>query len=120
MRQQAKQSKILPASEVQNNFGAIARQVKNGEYKEVIVTNRGEPAIAIVGVKELEALKEFREKERRKKALELLRQVRKEVQARVNKKLTDEEAMKVADRFSRELIEDLEKQKIIRFELKSS
>lgn len=114
------QSKTLPASQVQNNFGAIAKQVRDGEYKEIIVENRGEPIVAIVDMEELQAMREFREQERRKKALELLREARDEVQARLSNKLTDKEAMKIADRFSHELVEDLAKEGRVKFERKSS
>jgi prevent-host-death family protein len=112
------QTKKLPASLVQNNFGAIIRQVRRGEVKEVIVENRGEPVAAIVDVEELQAMRAFREQEKRKKALQLLREARTEVQARLTKKLTDEEAMAIADRFSRELIEDLAKAGKVKFERK--
>jgi prevent-host-death family protein len=112
------QTKTLPASQVQNNFGAIVNQVRRGEVKEVIVENRGEPVAAIVDMEELQAMREFREQEKRKKALNLLREARKEVQDRLTKKLTDEEAMELADRFSRELIEDLAKTGKVKFERK--
>jgi prevent-host-death family protein len=112
------QTKTLPASQVQNNFGAIVNQVRRGEVKEVIVENRGKPVAAIVDMEELQAMREFREQEKRKKALNLLREARKEVQDRLTKKLTDEEAMELADRFSRELIEDLAKTGKVKFERK--
>jgi prevent-host-death family protein len=114
------QTKILPASDVKNNFGAIVSQVKNGEYKEVIVENRGEPIVAIVGVGELEAMKEFREKERQKDALERLKKLRARIQARIKGRLSDKEADELAERLSRELIEDLEKTGTIKFEKNSS
>ena len=114
------QTKTLPASEVKNNFGAIASQVKKGEYKEIIVENRGEPIVAIVGVEELEAMKEFREKERQKDALERLRALRARIQARIKGRLTDQEADEIADRFSRELIDDLEKTGKVKFERNST
>ena len=98
------QTKILPASEVKNNFGAIASQVRNGEYKEVIVENRGQPIVAIVGVEELQDMRAFREKKRREEALALLRQARKEVQDQTKGKLTSEEVKTLANRFGRELV----------------
>jgi prevent-host-death family protein len=105
---------------LKNNFGAIVSQVKNGEFKEVIVENRGEPIAAIVGVDELEAMKEFREKERQKDALGRLRKLRARIQARIKGKLTEQEADEMADRFSRELIEDLEREGKIKFEKNAS
>jgi prevent-host-death family protein len=112
------QTKILPASEVKNNFGAIVSQVKKGVVKAVIVENRGVPIVAIVGVDELEAMKECREKERQKNALARLKRLRARIQARIKGKLTDEEADELAERFSRELVEDLEKAGKIKFEKK--
>ena len=114
------QTKILPASEVKNNFGAIASQVKRGEIQEVIVENRGEPIVAIVGVDELGAMREFRERKRQKDALERLKKLRSRIQARIKGKMTDKEADEIADRLSREVIEDLEKTGKIKFEKKAS
>ena len=114
------QTKTLPASEVKNKFGAIASKVRNGEYGEVIVENHGEPVVAIVSVEELEAMKNFREHERRKKALLLLREARAEVQAHTQGNLAPEEVKTLANRFSNELVEDLEKEGKVRFEEPSS
>ena len=112
------QTKTLTASQVQNNFGAIVKQVRSGEVKEVVVENRGEPVAAIVDVEELQAMREFREQEKRKQVLNNLRELRAKIQARTKEKLNDEEAMAIADRFSHELIEDLEKEGKVRFERK--
>src|SRR5689334_20217549 len=109
------QSKTLPASQVQNNFGAIVKQVRDGEYKEVIVENRGEPVVAIVDVEELQAMREFREQVRRKRALDKLRALRAKIQACTKEPLSDEQAEAIADRFSRGLVEGLEKRGKIRF-----
>lgn len=114
------QTKILPASEVKNNFGAIVNQVKNGIISDVVVENRGKPIVAIMRVEDKEALKEFREKERQKEALALLRKARARVQARTRDKLPDQEADKIANKFSREFIEDLEKEGKVIFERKST
>jgi len=109
-------SKTIPASQVKNNFGSIVSQVSRGKYPEVIVENRGEPVAAIVSIDDLKVLKETRERARQKEALARLRQVRARVQARVKGKLTEQEADDIANRFSRELVEDLEKEGKIKFE----
>jgi prevent-host-death family protein len=114
------QIKTLPASEVKNNFGAIASLVKRGEYKEVIVENRGEPVVAIVGVEELRAMRELQEERRQEEALGRLKRLRSRIQARIKGKMTDEESNEVASRFSRELIEDLEREGKIKFEKSTS
>lgn len=113
-------TKTLPASEVKNNFGAIASQVKNGTFVDVVVENRGEPIVAIVSMEDREALRKFREKERRQEALDRLRKVRAQVQAEVTGKLSDKEVSSVANRFSRDLVEDLEREGKVRFERKAS
>ncbi len=114
------QTKTLPASQAKNNFGAIVHQVRSGQYSAIIVENRGEPMVAIVGVEELQAMKEFREQARRREALNQLRALRAKIQARNKNKLNDKEASSIANRFSRELIEDLEKEGKIRFEHKAA
>jgi len=110
------QSKTVSASQIKNNFGALVSEVRNGRYPEILVENRGEPIVAIVSISELEAIKEFREQEKRKKALALLREARTKVQARINGTLTDKEADQLANRFSREFIEDLAKEGKVKFE----
>jgi prevent-host-death family protein len=110
------QTKILSASEVKNNFGTIASQVKRGDVKAVIVENRGEPIVVIVGVGELEAMRELQEKERQKDALARLKRLRVRIQARIQRKITDKEAEELADRFSRELVEDLEREGKVKFD----
>lgn len=112
------QTKILPASQVKNNFGAIVAQVHNGEYKEVIVENHGEPLVAIVDVGELEVMKEFRKKMKQTEALTLLRQAREEVRARTPNIKTEKDAVKLANRFSREFIKDLARERKLKFERK--
>lgn len=113
-------AKTISASQVKNNFGTIVSQVQKGEYPEVIVENRGQPIVAIIPIEELEAIKELRERERQKEALARLRSVRARVQARIKGKLTDKEADDMANRFSRELVEDLEKEGKIKFEKRTS
>jgi len=114
------QTKTLSASLVQNNFGAIAKQIRDGDYKEIIVENRGKPIVAIVDIGELQAIKGFREQARQKEALNKLRALRTKIQARTKNKLTDEEAMKLANQFSHELIEDLAKTGKVKFERKTA
>ena len=114
------QTKTMPASQVKNSFGAIVSQVRNGEFKEVIVENHGEPIVAIIDVKELQAMREFRDKEKQKEALAQLRNARAQVQARLKSTLSTQKVTTIANRFSREFVEDLEKEGKVRFERKSS
>lgn len=113
-------SKTIPASQVKNNFGTIVSQVHNGRYREVIVENHGEPMVAIIPIEELKIMREFKEQEKRRRALSMLRDARAEVQARIRGKLTTQETNEIANRFSKELVEDLKKEGKVKFERKSS
>lgn len=64
---------------------------------------------------EYERLKEIREQVRRREALAALKRLREKVRAR-NQDLSDEEAGALADRFSREIIEDMVQEGEIRSE----
>lgn len=112
------QTKILPASQVKNNFGAVVAQVHKGTYKEVIVENHGQPLVAIVGVEELEAMRKFRKKMKQTEALALLRQAREEIRARTPNIKTEKDAVKLANRFSREFVKDLAQERKVKFERK--
>lgn len=112
------QTKILPASQVKNNFGTVVSQVYKGTYKEVIVENHGEPLVAIVGMEELEVMRKFRKKMKQTKALELLRLAREEVRARRPNIKTEKDAVKLANRFSREFVKDLAQDGKVKFERK--
>ena len=64
----------------------------------------------------LYAMREFKNRERQKEALAKLRSIRVRVQARIKGKLTDKKAEEAANRFSREFMEDLEKEGKIKFD----
>ncbi len=114
------QTKILSASEVKYNFGAIVKQIQRGEYQAIIVENHGNPTVAIIAMEELETIKEYNEQRRREKALELLSSARDDIQSQLSKKLNDKEALKVADNLSREMFKDLVRQAKVKFKRKSS
>ena len=107
-------SKTVSASEAKNRFGSIIGSVtKSGE--EVIVESRGKPTVAIVSMADYEGLRALKEKKRRAKALESLRQLRAESLA-ANADLTPEEGDELAERFSREVITDMIREGKLRYE----
>ena len=112
------QTKTLPATQVKNNFGTVVGQVHKGQYKEVIVENHGEPLVAIIDMKDLETVREFRKKRKQSEALRLLRQARDEVRARTPNIKTEKDAVKLANRFSREFVRDLANERKVKFERK--
>lgn len=109
--------KTVTASEAKNRLGAVLSWVQDNQ-DEVIIESRGEPAVVIMSFAEYEKVKTLKEQERRKNALQRLRALRDQVRAnKANQDITSEEqALQIADEFSREIIEDLVKEGKVRFE----
>lgn len=106
--------RTVSASEAKNRLGSIMDYViKNKD--EVIVESRGEPTVVIISVEEYEQTKALKERARREAALESLRSLRKKVMSR-NQDLTPQEGEALANRFSREIVEDLAREGKIQFE----
>jgi len=106
--------KIVSASEAKNKLGSIIGWVlRNND--EVIVESRGVPTVVIMSMAEYESVKALKEQARRGEALEALRRLRERVMVR-NQDLTPEEGDALADRFSREIVEDLVEEGKVRFE----
>ena len=106
--------KTVSSTEAKNRLGAIIGWVLQ-HNDEVIVESRGEPKVVVIPFEEYEELKELKEQARRREALEALRRLRQTVLER-NRDLTPEEADALADRFSREVVEDLAREGKIEFE----
>ncbi|MBI3942896.1 MAG: type II toxin-antitoxin system Phd/YefM family antitoxin [Chloroflexi bacterium] len=106
-------SKTISATEAKNKLGSLISWVLEHE-DEVIVESRGEPKVVIVPFAEYEAFKQVKEQARRQEALARLEALREQVSAR-NQDLTPEAGDALADRFSREFVEDLAKKGKIRF-----
>ncbi len=107
-------TKTVSASEAKNRLGSIVGWVLENE-DEVILESHGEPKVVIMSYAEYEKLRALKEQDRRRQALERMRKLRERVMEQ-NKDLTLEEGDALADRFSREIIEDMAREKKIRFE----
>ena len=105
--------KTVSATEAKNRLGAIIGWVLQTK-DEVIVESRGEPKVVVVPFSEYERLKGIREQVRRQEALAKLEKLRECVRSR-NRDLSGEEADALADRFSREIIEDMAREGKIKF-----
>ncbi len=81
----------------------------------MIVESHGEPRAVIISFDEYEKLQGLREQQRRREALDKLRQLKAEVSSR-NQDLTEAQAYELADQISREAINNLAVQGEIRFE----
>jgi PHD/YefM family antitoxin component YafN of YafNO toxin-antitoxin module len=78
--------------------------VESGD--EVIVESHGKPKVVILPFEEYERITELREQARRKAALAQLEALRESVRER-NRDLDEEEAAALAERFSRDVIEEM-------------
>ncbi len=83
--------KSVTATEAKSRFGTLLKWVKE---KEVIIRVHGEPEAVLISYEDYRQLEEMRERERRRVALEALRQLREEVAAQVD--LPQEEAYMMA------------------------
>lgn len=106
--------RTVSASEAKNRPGAIISWVSKHK-DEVIVESRGEPKVVVIPFAEYEEMQKIKEQMRRREALESLRRLRRKILER-NRDLAPEEADALADRFSREVVEDLVKRGAIEFE----
>ena len=93
--------KIVSSSEAQSRFGEIVKWTKKSQ-DEVIVKLYGEPAVVIMSYAEYEEVEKLRKREQRRKAFEVLGQLRDEARGQ-NPELSDEDAYRLAG-FSEEVI----------------
>lgn len=97
--------KSVSASEAKNRLGSFMDWVVENE-DEVIIQSYGDPKAVLVPYAAYERFVQFRELVRREEALRQLESLVESVQEK-NKDLTAEEADAVADRFTREVIEEM-------------
>ncbi|MBI4317331.1 MAG: type II toxin-antitoxin system Phd/YefM family antitoxin [Chloroflexi bacterium] len=106
--------RTVSASEAKNRLGAIIGWVLEND-DEVIIESRGEPKVVLMPFAEYVQTKEIKEEVRKRDALATLRELRERVRSR-SQDLSQEEADALANRFSREIVEDLVKEGQIEFE----
>lgn len=95
----------VSTSEAKAKLSSFLQQVvKNRE--EVIIQNRGTPQAVLIPYGTYEKFNEWREQDRRQKALDELHKLADTIQAR-NQDLSETEVEEIADRFSREVIGEM-------------
>ncbi len=97
--------KTVTATEAKTNFGAMMDWTVT-EKDQIIVQSHGQPKAVIINYNEYTRFAEMKEKERRQQALKDLEALREKVRAR-NQDLTDEQADYLADRFVRDVVQDM-------------
>lgn len=96
-------SRTVSASEAQSSFGAMVQWAEQNK-EEVVIERRGVPAAVILSFEQYKELAQLRERERKRRALAALDELRAEVQ-RQNPDITAEEAYRAAG-FSEEVIQE--------------
>jgi prevent-host-death family protein len=97
--------RIVSATEMKNRFGSLADWAVECQ-DDVIVESRGTPKVALISMEEYERLRRWREKARRRELLERFRALREEIGER-NQDLTGEDTDRLAERFGREMVEEM-------------
>lgn len=106
--------KAVSTSEAKNKLSSLIGWVLEHQ-DEVIIESHGAPKVVIVSFDEYEKIKKLKEQQRRHDALERLRQLKATVSAR-NQDLTEAQAEELADRFVRDVIDDMAAEGTIKFE----
>jgi prevent-host-death family protein len=105
--------KSISASEAKTRFGAIVEWALESN-DDVIVESHGKPRVVIMSFTEYQKVLNLREMAQRREALAELECLRESVRAR-NPDLDEAGAAALADRFSRDVIEDMVRDKKVTF-----
>ncbi len=97
--------RTLSTTEAKNQFSAVINAVADDD-ETVVVQQHGRPKAAIISTEKLDQYENALRLQRRREALDQLRALQKEVSAQ-NRDLTEEQAMELATRFVREVVEEM-------------
>ena len=97
--------RTVSASEAKTRFGSILKWAVESQ-DDVIVESYGEPKVVIVPFQEYERFVKLREEARRMEALARLEDLGERIRAR-NRDLSKRQADSLADRFAREVVEEM-------------
>lgn len=103
----------LSTTEAKNRFSAVINAVADDD-ETVVVEQHGRPKAAIISMVKLEEYETLVKRERRKEAIEQLKELQRRVSAR-NTDLTEEQALEIADEIVRAAVDNLIKKGIIRY-----
>jgi prevent-host-death family protein len=107
-------TRTISATEAKARLSSLINWAINNR-DEVVVESRGKPKAAILPYESYKQFKELREQDRRRKLLAELEDLAAIVQSR-NTDLTDEAAEGLADRFSREVIDEMVEEGKIKYQ----
>lgn len=95
----------MSSNDAKQHWGSVMNGI-NDLDDAVIVESHGRPKVAVISFDRFERMRELEEKARRARALEQLRQLEERIGDR-NRDLTAEQIDELANRFSREFVDDL-------------
>lgn len=107
-------TRSVSTSEAKNQLSALIGWAEEHDA-EVIIEHHGKPRAVIMSVAEYRDMKALKERAKREDTIRQLRRLKEEVSSR-NQDLTEDEAMALADRFVREVIDDLAREGKLVFE----
>ena len=95
----------VSTSEAKAKLSSFVQQVV-GNREEVIIENRGTPLAVLIPYSAYEQYSRWRDQNRRQRALEELQELADTIQSR-NQDLSEPETDEIADRFSRDVIDEM-------------
>lgn len=97
--------RTMSSNEAKQRWGSVMSTVGVPD-DAVIVESHGKPRAAVISFERFQKLRELEERERRERALQTLRDIEARYDGR-NDDLSDEEIEELANRFSREFVDEL-------------
>ena len=107
-------TKTMSSNEAKQNWGSVIKAA-SGADDAVIVESHGKPKAAVISIERFEKLRELEQQEKRAKGLALLRRIEESYDGR-NDDLSDDQIEELANRFSRDFVDDLVAEGKITFE----
>ena len=106
-------ARVISATEAKKRLGQVVTWAAE-EGEEVVIQAHGKPKAVIVSYEAYQEFRRLREEARRREALQQLEALAQKVRER-NRDLSPEEAGTLADRFVREVIEEMTHQGKVTF-----
>jgi len=104
----------VSTSEAKAKLSSFVKQVV-GNREEVIIENRGAPQAVLISYGVYEQYCQWRDQDRRRRALAELQALADSIQSR-NQDLSEAEAEEIAQRFSRDVVEEMMDEGRIKYE----
>jgi prevent-host-death family protein len=107
--------KVISSNEAKQRWGTVMREVAGSDDRAVVVESHGKPTAAVISYERFTELRRFERQRKTEQRLQRIRELEATYDGR-NDNLGDDEIDSLADRFSREFVEDLEREGKIHFE----